>query len=205
MSWQRPNRPPRPERSELRGTRGHSGGSGAGWRARRASAAALALGALALSLAAVPQSDAASLPYALIGSTAPDFALRAVRGANVRLSEHRGEVVVLTFWSSRCSVCRAQLTELNGSLATYRSAGLAIYGVGVDDEPEKALSFARSAGVDFALLLDPVKSVSRSYQIDTLPMTVLIDRNGTVRHVLRDYSAATNGLYLQELRALLNE
>jgi peroxiredoxin len=167
--------------------------------------AALALGALSLALAVAPRSDAAPPPYALIGVAAPDFALHAARGGNVRLSEHRGEVVVLSFWSSRCSVCRAQLTALNRSLATYQSAGLAIYGVGVDDEPAKARSFARSTGVDFALLLDPGKSVSRSYQVDDLPMTVLIDRNGTVRHVLRDYSAASNGLYLQELRALLNE
>jgi peroxiredoxin len=165
----------------------------------------LALGALSLALVVPPRADAAPPPYALIGTAAPDFALHAVRGGNVRLSEHRGEVVVLSFWSSRCGACRTQLTALNRSLATYQSAGLAIYGVGVDDEPAKALSFAKSAGVDFTLLLDPEKSVSRSYQIDDLPMTVLIDRNGTVRHVLRDYSAASNGLYLQELRALLNE
>jgi len=112
---------------------------------------------------------------------------------------------VLSFWSSRCSACRTQLTALSRSLATYQSAGLAIYGVGVDDDAAKSLTFARSAGVGFTLLLDPDKSVSRSYEIDNLPMTVLIDRNGTVRNVLRDYSAVSNGIYLQELRALLNE
>jgi peroxiredoxin len=169
--------------------------------------AALALGTLSLGATApgALATAVAQQSYALIGAPAPDFALRAAVGGNVRLSEHRGEVVVLSFWSSRCSACRTQLTALSRSLATYQSAGLAIYGVGVDDDPAKALSFARSAGVGFTLLLDPEKSVSRSYQIDNLPMTVLIDRSGTVRHVLRDYSAASNGLYLQELRALLNE
>jgi peroxiredoxin len=143
--------------------------------------------------------------YPLIGEAAPDFALRAAAGGNVRLSEHRGEVVVLSFWSSRCTPCRTQLAALSRSLATYQSAGLAVYGVGVDDDPVQALAFARSTGVGFELLLDPAKAVSRSYQVDNLPMTVLIDRNGTVRHVLRDFSAASNGLYLRELRALLNE
>jgi hypothetical protein len=47
--------------------------------------------------------------------------------------------------------------------------------------------------------------VSRLYEVDNLPMTVLIDRGGVVRHVHRDYSAKDEGLYLQELRALLNE
>ena len=135
----------------------------------------------------------------------PDFALRAAVGDNVRLSEHRGEVVVLSFWSSRCTPCRTQLAALNRSFATYASAGLSIYGVGVDDDPAKALEFAHSAAVGFAMLLDPAKGVSRSYQVDNLPMTVLIDRNGTVRYALRDYTDASNRRYLQELRALLNE
>jgi peroxiredoxin len=148
---------------------------------------------------------AAAQPYALIGQAAPDFALHAAVGDTVRLSEHRGEVVVLSFWSSRCTPCRTQLTALNRSLATYASAGLSIYGVGVDDDPVQAVDFAHSAAVRFAMLLDPAKGVSRSYQVDNLPMTVLIDRNGTVRYVLRDYSDASNSRYLQELRALLNE
>jgi peroxiredoxin len=143
--------------------------------------------------------------YALMGRPAPDFALHAAAGDNVRLAEHRGEVVVLSFWSSRCNPCRTQLAALNRSFQTYRSAGLAIYGVGVDDDPAQSREFARSAAVSFAMLLDPAKAVSRSYEVDNLPMTLLIDRNGVIRHVLRDYSAANETLYLQELRALLNE
>jgi peroxiredoxin len=162
------------------------------------------LGALVLTLAAAA-GLAAEPPYALVGRAAPDFALHAAAGDNVRLSEHRGEVVVLSFWSSRCTSCRTQLAALNRSFETYRSAGLSIYGVGVDDDPVQSRDFARSARVDFALLLDPAKEVSRSYQVDNLPMTVLIDRSGTVRYVLRDYSAASSTLYLQQLRMLLNE
>lgn len=159
------------------------------------------LGALAPAAA----SPAFAQPYGLINRAAPDFALRAAAGENVRLSEHRGEVVVLSFWSSRCTPCRSQLSLLNRSFATYHAAGLAVYGVGVDDDPTQAAGFAHSASVSFPMLLDPEKSVSRSYEVDNLPMTVLIDRGGTVRHVLRDYSAANETLYVQELRALLNE
>jgi len=144
-------------------------------------------------------------PYALIGQSAPDFALHAAVGGNARLSEHRGEVVVVSFWSSRCTPCRTQLAALNRSLTTYHSAGLAMFGIGVDDDPAQAREFARSASVSFALLLDPAKGVSRSYQVDNLPMTVLIDRSGTVRTVLRDYSPESEQLYLQQLRELLNE
>jgi len=144
--------------------------------------------------------------YFLLGHEAPDFALRAVSGSNVRLSEHRGDVVVLSFWSSRCGPCRTQLTALDKSLTTYRSAGLQMYGINVDDDQTRALEFARGGQVvGFALLLDPQKSVSRRYEVDNLPMTLLIDRNGIVRYVLRDYSAKSEDLYLQQLRTLLNE
>lgn len=195
MSWQQPNpawRDVAQRRVALR------------WSAGACTGVTVLLGALGLTLAAAA-GLAAEPPYALVGRAAPDFALHAAAGDNVRLSEHRGEVVVLSFWSSRCTSCRTQLAALNRSFATYRSAGLSIYGVGVDDDPVQSRDFARSARVEFALLLDPAKEVSRSYQVDNLPMTVLIDRNGTVRYVLRDYSDASSTLYLQQLRMLLNE
>jgi peroxiredoxin len=156
----------------------------------------------AMAISAVAMADPA---YTLLGREAPDFALHAIAGGNVRLSEHRGDVVILSFWGSRCTPCRAQLEALNRSLGTYRSAGLQVYGINVDDDQGHALSFAHGESVTFALLLDPEKAVSRSYQVDNLPMTVLIDRSGVVRHVFRDYNAKSEELYMQQLRALLNE
>lgn len=143
--------------------------------------------------------------YALLAHEAPDFALHAIAGGNVRLSEHRGDVIVLSFWGSRCTPCREQLAALNRSLATYRSTGLQVYGINVDDDQSRALAFAHGEAVTFPLLLDPEKAVSRSYQVDNLPMTLLIDRSGVVRNVFRDYNAKSENLYLQQLRALLNE
>jgi peroxiredoxin len=174
------------------------------WRSVSRAGAPLRLCTALLACAGV-SGALADPPYRLLGQPAPDFALHAVSGINARVSEHRGEVVVLSFWSNRCTPCRSQLSMLNRSFVTYQSAGLAMFGVGVDDEPKKALDFAHSAGVGFPMLLDPEKGVARSYEVDNLPMTVLIDRAGNVRYVLRDYSPANDTLYLQELRALLNE
>jgi peroxiredoxin len=148
---------------------------------------------------------AAAATYSLLGKEAPDFALRAVSGPNVRLSEYRGDVVVLSFWGSRCVPCATQLAALASSLKTYESAGLKILGVGVDDDAAHARDFANAQSVAFPLLLDPKKDVSRRYLVDNLPLTLLIDRGGTVRYVHRDYHAKGNELYLNELRELLNE
>ncbi|HTP39338.1 MAG TPA: TlpA disulfide reductase family protein [Steroidobacteraceae bacterium] len=138
------------------------------------------------------------------GQPAPDFALSAFEGSNVRLSEYRGEVVVVTFWSSRCEQCAAQLAALDGLQATYGQAGLVTLAVNVDDDQQRASTFAREHALRIPLLKDPGKQVSRAFGVDRLPTTVLIDRSGKVRYLHRDFSAA-GGEYLGQVRSLLDD
>ena len=156
-------------------------------------------------LVACCASAAAATGYGLLGGAAPDFALRAFAGPNVRLSEGRGDVVVLTFWGSSCGPCRNTLAMLDRSYGTYRTAGLDMYGISVDDDADHARRFAADSRVQFALLSDPEKAVARLYQVDNLPMTILIDRRGGVRYVHRDPGTGDEALYLSQLRELLNE
>jgi peroxiredoxin len=158
---------------------------------------------LALLLAISCASAAAD--YALLGRSAPDFALRAANGSNVRLSENRGDVVLLAFWSSRCNPCRAQLAALDQLNATYASAGLVTLAVNIDDDQARAREYLQSVRAQFPMLLDPGKQVGRSYDIDSLPMVLLIDRSGAVRYVHRDYKAGAEAGYLRELKTLLDE
>jgi peroxiredoxin len=139
-----------------------------------------------------------------VGELAPDFALPSLSGGNVRLSEHRGEVVLLTFWSSECAVCIAQLEALGNLQATYRSAGLVTLGVSVDDDLHRARRFANAHAGRFPLLLDRHKVVSRAYRIEALPTTVLIDRRGRVRYLQSDYDG-TGNTYLAQVRELLDD
>jgi peroxiredoxin len=143
--------------------------------------------------------------HPLLNTEAPDFALKAFSGDNVRLSEHRGDVIVLTFWSGGCAPCALQLAMLDRSYKTYQSAGLQMYGISVDDNATREKRFAAAHDVGFTLLADPKKNVSRRYEVDQLPLAVLIDRNGIVRSVHREFSPQGEELYLQQLRTLLNE
>ena len=141
---------------------------------------------------------------ATVGELAPDFALPAAAGGNVRLSEHRGEVVLLTFWSSRCAVCATQLAALGELQTTYRSAGLVTLAVSVDDDLPRAAKFARNHPARFPLLLDRRKGVSRAFGIERLPTTVLIDRRGRVRFLQTDYRSTDNS-YVAQVRELLDD
>lgn len=143
--------------------------------------------------------------YALLGRSAPDFALRSASGSNLRLSEHRGDVVLLAFWGSRCNPCRSQLSVLDQLEATYRSAGLVTLAVNIDDDQQRAREYLQSVRTGFPMLLDPGKQVGHSYDIDSLPMVLLIDRAGVVRFVHRDYKAGAEAEYLRELKILLDE
>jgi peroxiredoxin len=155
-------------------------------------------------LSALATTAALAAQAGLIGRTAPDFALPAVVGSNVRLSEYRGQAVIIAFWSSRCSVCAAQLARLDRLYSTYRSSGLVVLAVSVDDDPMHAEQYAREHAAGFPLLLDTSKAVSRAYAIDRLPWIVLIDRSGIVRYVRGD-DGAEDGSYVAQIRALLDD
>ena len=164
--------------------------------------AALALGCALLCLAFVA---GAAERYDLIGRPAPDLVARGLGGENVRISEHRGEVVVVSFWSGTCNTCRAQLSALDRIAKTYASAGLTVIGVNLDDDIARAEKFARSQDVQFQLLISTPENTGRDYRVDRVPMTVFVDREGVLRAAHREFKARDEETYVRELRDLLNE
>ena len=143
--------------------------------------------------------------YELLGQLAPDLVARGITGQNVRLSEHRGEVVVVSFWSGTCNTCRAQLEALDRIAKTYGSAGLTVIGVNLDDNPLRAEKFARAQDVDFQLLVATAKTTGRDFRIDRLPMLLFVDRAGVLRVAHREFRSRDEALYVRELRTLLDE
>lgn len=140
-----------------------------------------------------------------LGSVAPDFTLRSQDGKNLKLSEHRGQVVMINFWATWCAPCRQELPLLNRLYEQYRKAGFILLGVNVDDQPKAALDMARQFKLSFPVLLDSKKQVSRRYDIDGMPSTLLIDRDGKVFSIHRGYRAGYETRYEAEIRQLLKQ
>jgi peroxiredoxin len=143
--------------------------------------------------------------HELLGQPAPDLVARGITGENVRLSEHRGEVVVVSFWSGACNTCRAQLEALDRIARTYGSAGLTVIGVNLDDNIARAEKFARAQDVQFQLLVATAKNTGRDFRVDRLPMIVFVDREGVLRVVHREFKSRDEARYVRELRTLLDE
>jgi len=167
---------------------------------RRRLLPALAAVVMLLHVATSPAQSAGA-----IGSAAPDFTLRSLTGPNVRLSDSRGDVVLLSFWTSWCGSCKAQLERVARLSSTYRPAGLVVIGVNLDDDREKARSFARANGGDVPQAFDTTKSVAKAYAINDVPLTILIDRNGVMRYVHGDFARRDEGDLVEQIRHLLDE
>lgn len=136
---------------------------------------------------------------------APEFALRTLDNRNLRLSEFRGEVVMINFWASWCGGCRQAMPALNALDEKYRRAGLVLLSINLDDEHHRALHMSQGLKLRFPVLWDQDKTVSRSYGVATLPLTVLIDREGRLRYAHTGYNLGDERKYTAELHTLLNE
>jgi peroxiredoxin len=141
----------------------------------------------------------------LVGAPAPDFALRSLARSNVRLSEHLGQVVLLNFWATWCGPCRQEMPQLDALYTKYQRAGFVIFGINIDEDADHAAEMARTLGVRYPLLFDSRKDVSRAYRLDSMPLTVLIDREGVVRYVSEGYRPGYEKRYAEQLRELLGE
>ena len=164
------------------------------------SGARCALIVFVLALAAA-KSSFAELP----GSSAPDFVLKSMTGENLRLSEFRGRVVLLTFWASWCGECRSQLEGLASLHERYSSAGLELLAVSLDTRRRQVEDAMRAANVVYPVLHDVGGEVGQLYEVSSMPLVVLIDREGVVREVYEGYKRGNEEEYLERVRALMNE
>lgn len=141
----------------------------------------------------------------LEGQVAPDFVLRSASGENLRLSEYRGDVVMINFWATWCGPCRQEMPLLDELYERYQRVGFSLLGVNIDDDSRRAMKMVQELGVKFPVLFDENKDVSKLYKVDAMPVTILVDREGRVRHVHHGYKPGYEDKYLTEIRSLLRE
>ncbi len=141
----------------------------------------------------------------LAGKAAPDFVLKSATGENLRLSEYRGDVVMINFWATWCGPCRQEMPLLDELYSRYQRVGFSLLGVNIDDDSQKAMAMVKELDVSFPVLFDAQKKVSKLYEVEAMPVTILVDREGTVRHVHHGYKPGYEQQYLNEIRSLLRE
>jgi len=134
-----------------------------------------------------PAGPAATPTGIKVGQTAPDFTLQGLNGKNISLSDFRGRVVILDFWASWCTPCRASMPRLEALRKRYQDKGLVMLGVSLDRRKEDAKRFLTENGYSELVAmwesLAASQAVAHLYGIFGIPHTFVIDRQGIIRYV----------------------
>ena len=119
------------------------------------------------------------------GVKAPQFKLRDLNGRTVRLSDYKGKVVLINFWATWCPPCRAEMPDLVRLQHDYAKQGLQIIGITYPPErKDRVRRFARSLKVNYPIVLGTREIKARFSSEETLPLTVVINRDGTVSEII---------------------
>lgn len=160
----------------------------------------LLLAAVTLTLLAISPVQSST-----IDGIAPDFTLKSASGNNLRLSEYRGEVVLINFWASWCGPCRQEMPLLDELHNRYKPLGFTVLAINVEEDPGKALRLLEDMQPGFPVLFDNTSEVSKQYDVVAMPSTVLVDRNGNMRYLHKGYKPGLEEVYLQQIRELIRE
>lgn len=163
------------------------------------------LPALALILCAALSAASIAAAPTLVGRDAPDFVLKGMDGRNLRMSEFRGQVVLVNFWARWAGDSRREMAALDRINTTYNRAGLVVLGVSVDEDLGRAREFAAAMKVSYPILFDTGSDIGRDYLLQKMPVTLLVDRAGVVRFSNVGFKRGDERVYLDHIRELLRE
>lgn len=118
---------------------------------------------------------------AAVGVTAPEFSRKDLAGNEVDLAALRGNVVLLNFWATWCSPCLSEVPRFAKWQQSYRAKGLRIVGISMDDDEAPVRATYAKFKLNYAVAMGDVKLAEAYGGVYGLPLTLLIDRKGTVR------------------------
>jgi peroxiredoxin len=136
---------------------------------------------------------------------APSVEMRNAKGARVRLADFRGKVVLVKLWASWCPDCQAAFPRLDALQREFRSRGVEVIAVSVDESKKDAERFLETRPHQLNVMFDPRARVLDAFGALGVPTSYLIDRRGIIRYSHEGYDAATEAAYRRELETLLAE
>jgi peroxiredoxin len=152
---------------------------------------------------ALPARAPADLTAVNSRKIASDFTLSDSKGASVKLSDYKGQVVLLDFWATWCGGCKVEIPWYMEFQNKYRASGLSVIGVSMDDDGWKSVKpFLEKQPVNYPIVIGNPELAKR-YMVDAMPMTLLIDREGKIAdsHV----GMVDKGAFESEIQVLLQD
>jgi peroxiredoxin len=131
-------------------------------------------------------STAGKIPAPQQGFLAPDFELKTQEGETVRLSDLRGQAVLINLWATWCPPCRAEMQSIEKTYQEYKEQGFTVLAVNMtrQDDLAAVMPFVQEQGLTFPILLDETGAVEVAYQMRSLPSSYFIRRDGIIHEVV---------------------
>lgn len=137
------------------------------------------------------------------GNTAPNFQLEDLNGNLVSLWDLRGKVVLLNFWTSYCGWCKKEMPSMEEIYQDYKDKGFEILAVNIKGDKDGLREFMNKNGFTFPVLLDSDGAAARTYQVQGVPNTYIIDSRGIIQEVVLGAVDWTDSAYRQMIEKLL--
>ena len=136
---------------------------------------------------------------------APDFNLEDQNGNFVKLSDHKGKVVIVNFWATWCPPCRKEMPSMQRAWEVLRADDIEMLAINVGEDSDVIFAFTAEYPVEFPLLMDKTSSVTRQWRVRGLPSTYVVDPDGKIVYQAigsREWDADT---LIKEIQALKKE
>lgn len=135
------------------------------------------------------------------GTANLDLKFKDMNGAEVRLADYKGKVILLNVWATWCGPCELEIPELVEAYNRYKDDGVVVLGVSLDDSAETLRAYAPKKQMNYPLLLWDDAFEDAYGPIVGVPITFFIGRDGTISH--RNFGPVTKERIDQEVKALL--
>jgi peroxiredoxin len=133
---------------------------------------------------------------------APTFSLASMTTSG-KVEIAPGKVVIVDFWATWCEPCKKSFPKLQELYVKYKSSGLEIAAISVDDDRSNVAAFARAYGARFPVGWDDGHQVTEQFKPETMPTTYIVDKQGRIRHVHRGYHDGEVEELEREIKELL--
>lgn len=131
-------------------------------------------------------STSGKIPAPQQGFLAPDFELKTTTGETIKLSDLRGQAVLVNLWTTWCPPCRAEMQSIEKVYNEYKDQGFVVLAVNMtyQDNPLDIMPFVNEQGLTFPILLDETGEMANAYQLRSLPSSYFIGRDGIINEVV---------------------
>lgn len=118
------------------------------------------------------------------GDEAPNFELVDLEGNTHRLSDYRGEGVLLNFWGTWCPPCKKEFPAIERQYKSFEDQGVNVLAINIAQSKLEVQNYINELKLTFPVAIDKTRSVMTTYNVGPLPTTILIDENGVITQII---------------------